>query len=87
MSIHHPESESGAFVNLGVPDKQIAGINAGEKISLSSQCSVEAIPSAHETLEKNERGEYRYLGYFIRLGSLTCIILGIRPLIPGFPSG
>jgi L-ascorbate metabolism protein UlaG (beta-lactamase superfamily) len=66
-----PRASREHSLNLGVPDKQIAGINAGEKISLSSQCSVEAIPSAHETLEKNERGEYRYLGYFIRLGSIT----------------
>jgi L-ascorbate metabolism protein UlaG (beta-lactamase superfamily) len=66
-----PKASREHLLNLGIPDRQIAAIDAGEKISLASECSVEAIPSAHETLEKNERGECRYLGYFIRLGSLT----------------
>ena len=44
---------------------------------------MEAIPSAHETLEKNERGEYRYLGYIIRLGSMTLYHSGDTIPYPG----
>lgn len=66
-----PKASQEHLLNLGVPNEQIAGIDAAEKILLSSTCSVEAIPSAHEALEKNERGEYRYLGYIIRLGSIV----------------
>jgi L-ascorbate metabolism protein UlaG (beta-lactamase superfamily) len=78
-----PRASREHLLKLGVPDKQVAGINAGERMSLSSECSVEAIPSAHETLEKNERGEYRYLGYFIRLGSLTFYHSGDTVPYPG----
>jgi L-ascorbate metabolism protein UlaG (beta-lactamase superfamily) len=66
-----PTASQEHLSHLGIPDKQILGINAPEKMLLSSLCSVQAIPSAHETLEKNERGDYRYLGYIIRLGSIT----------------
>ena len=66
-----PRASREHLLSLDVPDKQIAGINAWERMLLSSECSVEAIPSAHESLEENERGEYRYLGYVIRLGSIT----------------
>jgi L-ascorbate metabolism protein UlaG (beta-lactamase superfamily) len=66
-----PRASQEHLLNLGVPNEQIAGINAPEEILLSSTCSVEAIPSAHQSLEKNERGEYCYLGYIIRLGSIT----------------
>lgn len=66
-----PTASQEHLSNLGVSDKQILGINAAEKMLLSSVCSVEAIPSAHEALEKNDRGEYRYLGYIIRFGSIV----------------
>jgi L-ascorbate metabolism protein UlaG (beta-lactamase superfamily) len=58
-------------LKLGVPQRQITGIDAGEEISLSGKGMLEAIPSAHESLERNDRGEYRFLGYVIRLGSRT----------------
>ena len=78
-----PRASQEHLVNLGVPNERIAGVNAPEKILLSSMCSVEAIPSAHETLEKNERGEYRYLGYIIRLGSMTLYHSGDTIPYPG----
>ena len=78
-----PRASQEHLLNLGVPNEQIVGINAPEEILLSSTCSVEAIPSAHETLEKNERGEYRYLGYIIRLGSMTLYHSGDTILYPG----
>ena len=78
-----PRASQEHLLNLGVPNEQIVGINAPEEILLSSTCSVEAIPSAHETLEKNERGEYRYLGYIIRLGSMTLYHSGDTIPYPG----
>ena len=78
-----PRASQEHLLNLGVPNEQITGINAPEKILLSSTCSVEAIPSAHEALERNERGEYRYLGYIIRLGSITLYHSGDTIPYPG----
>jgi L-ascorbate metabolism protein UlaG (beta-lactamase superfamily) len=78
-----PTASQEHLSHLGIPDKQILGINAPEKMLLSSVCSVQAIPSAHETLEKNERGDYRYLGYIIRLGSITLYHSGDTIRYPG----
>jgi L-ascorbate metabolism protein UlaG (beta-lactamase superfamily) len=80
-----PKASQEHLLNLGVPEKQIAGIDAGERILLSSECSIVAIPSAHETLEKNERGEYRYLGYLIRVGSLALYHSGDTIPYSGLP--
>ena len=78
-----PRASREHLFSLGVPSQQIADINALEKILLSSTCSVEAIPSAHEDLEQNERGEYRYLGYIISFGSTTLYHSGDTILYPG----
>jgi L-ascorbate metabolism protein UlaG (beta-lactamase superfamily) len=78
-----PRASQEHLLNLGVPNEQIAGINAPKKILLSSTCSLEAVPSAHEALDKNERGEYRYLGYIIRLGSMTLYHSGDTIPYPG----
>lgn len=42
------------------------GINAGEHYSIDG-IQFHAIPSAHNTLEKNSEGQYVYLGYIIQL--------------------
>jgi Beta-lactamase superfamily domain len=59
-----PRASQEHLLTLGVSEKQIAGIDAGERILLSSECAIDAIPSAHETLEKNERGRIPLLGLF-----------------------
>ena len=51
------------------PDYPI-GLNAGESFE-ENDISFHAIPSAHNELDKNEKGQYLYLGYIIRLGSFT----------------
>jgi len=78
-----PRASRERVLEIGVPAEQIAGINAGERISLSSACSLEAIPSAHESLEKNDRGEYRFLGYVLHLDALTLYHSGDTISYPG----
>jgi L-ascorbate metabolism protein UlaG (beta-lactamase superfamily) len=78
-----PRASREHLLNLGVLDEQIVGLNAGEKLALSSACSLEAIPSAHESLERNERGEYRFLGYVMRLGPVTLYHSGDTICYPG----
>ena len=57
-----PKASQEHLLNLGVPNEQIAGIDAPEKILLSSACSVEVIPSAHEALEKERTRRIPLLG-------------------------
>jgi L-ascorbate metabolism protein UlaG (beta-lactamase superfamily) len=58
-------------VSLGLAAANIVGLNAGDRVDLGMGISVEAVPSAHETLATNERGENLYLGYVLRIGGLT----------------
>ena len=88
ISVYCSNGKPGASVKPGSPDKQILGINAAEKMLLSSSVLGGSDSfEPHEALEKNERGEYRYLGYIIRLGSMGFTIREIRSLIWGLPSG
>ncbi len=66
-----PRASLSYALKLGVPERQIIGVDAGEEISLTSKGMLTAIPSAHESLERNDQGEYRFLGYVFRLGSVT----------------
>ena len=56
---------------FGVPIAQLVGIDAGEAVTLNETLSLEAIPAAHETLERNERGEHRFLGLILRAGAFA----------------
>jgi L-ascorbate metabolism protein UlaG (beta-lactamase superfamily) len=57
--------------SLGIAEANIVGMNAGDRVDLFDGITVEAIPSAHETLAMNEQGENLYLGYVLRIGGLT----------------
>ena len=56
---------------FGIPANQLEGVDAGETIALYEGLLLEAIPAAHETLERNERGEHRFLGYVLREGAFA----------------
>jgi L-ascorbate metabolism protein UlaG (beta-lactamase superfamily) len=78
-----PRASRAHALQLGVPAGQIVDVDAGEKFSLATSSSVEAIPSAHETREANERGEHIFLGYILRLGFLRLYHSGDTILYPG----
>ncbi len=65
-----PKAASETVAKL-VPASQSLPINAGERIRLSDTITVEAIPSAHEELKVNERGEHEFLGYLLTIGDAT----------------
>ncbi len=56
---------------FGVPATQLEGTDAGETIALNKTLSLEAVPAAHETLERNEHGEHRFLGFILRAGAFA----------------
>jgi len=49
---------------------RILGIDAGESLDLGP-VTVAAVPSAHEHVERDERGFCRFLGFVVRVGELT----------------
>ena len=70
---------------LGIAAAQLQGVDAGETLALNETLSLEAIPAAHETLERNERGEHRYLGYVLRAGSFAVYHSGDSIPFPELP--
>lgn len=50
---------------------QLSGINAGERVALTKNVTVQAVRASHETLEQDAEGNYRFLGYVIHIGGVT----------------
>ncbi len=64
-----PKSAEEKAVELRVPSERTLFVDSGEK-HLFDAIAIEAIPSAHEKLERNDRGEHRHLGYIMEMGGL-----------------
>ncbi len=56
-----------AAERLGVAPDSLRSIDAGEKVTIGA-FELHAVPAAHEELERDEHGRYRYLGYVARFG-------------------
>ena len=65
-----PCAERDFAIEQGLPAERVAGVDAGEELGVGA-VSVEAIPAAHESLERNAKGENRFLGYVFRLRGST----------------
>ncbi len=64
-----PKSAEEKATELRLPADRTLFVDAGEKHHFDA-IAIEAIPSAHETQERNDRGEHRHLGYILELGGL-----------------
>ena len=64
-----PRAEMDHAISLGLPAERLIAIDAGEEFDAG--LAIKAVASAHESLETNERGEHRYLGYILRLPQVT----------------
>lgn len=65
-----PRAEFQHAADMGLNRERLHGLAAGEKIQLPGGAEGEALPSAHETLATNEKGEYLHLGYVLTLGKI-----------------
>jgi L-ascorbate metabolism protein UlaG (beta-lactamase superfamily) len=63
-----PRAESETAVARGIPADRLIAINAGEQVRVNQDLRVTAIASAHETLQTDDRGNHRFLGYVLELG-------------------
>lgn len=70
---------------FGVPAAQLTGLDAGEETALGAALSVQAVPAAHETLERNARGEHRFLGYVLRAAGFAVYHSGDSVPYPELP--
>ena len=70
---------------LGIAAAQLQGIDAGDTVALNETLSLAAVPAAHETLERNERGEHLFLGYIVRAGSFAVYHSGDSVPFPDLP--
>jgi L-ascorbate metabolism protein UlaG (beta-lactamase superfamily) len=66
-----PKAEVESVVRLGVETARLIPANDGDIIRVSNTFTIHVIPSAHETLKVNERGEHHFLGFILKLGALT----------------
>jgi L-ascorbate metabolism protein UlaG (beta-lactamase superfamily) len=70
-----------AAERLRVDEARLTPINDGESFEAAGFC-LHAIPSAHETVERDEQGRARYLGYVIQFGKWTVYHPGDTVLYP-----
>jgi L-ascorbate metabolism protein UlaG (beta-lactamase superfamily) len=56
-----------AAERLGVPPARLTPIDDGQSLAAGGAV-LHALPSAHETIDRDEQGRARYLGYVIELG-------------------
>jgi L-ascorbate metabolism protein UlaG (beta-lactamase superfamily) len=58
-----------ALQRSGVPESRLCLVDAGEQLALSDRVKLTATRAAHETLERDEAGHHRFLGYYIEAPS------------------
>lgn len=59
-----------AAERLGCDPAWIDGMDAGESLKIES-IAFHAVPAAHESLDRDEAGRHKYLGYIAKLGPWT----------------
>jgi L-ascorbate metabolism protein UlaG (beta-lactamase superfamily) len=65
-----PRAELDGVLALGLKASVFIPVNDGESVRVSDAAAIEILPSAHETLQVNARGEHRFLGFVLKLGAL-----------------
>jgi L-ascorbate metabolism protein UlaG (beta-lactamase superfamily) len=63
-----PRAERGQALDRGVPADRLVPINADESMALQDGLTLTALPAAHETLRRDDDGDYHCLGYVLNGG-------------------
>lgn len=71
-----------AAERLCVSPDRLTPIEVGQTVEQSGFC-IEAIPAAHENLDRNEKGQHLYLGFVVRFGPWTVYHSGDTVLYEG----
>lgn len=62
-----PESARDLAIERGIPEDRLTGANAGTILKPLDGCAIDCIPSAHETIQLDDRGNHLFLGFILRL--------------------
>ena len=75
---------NGAFAaeRLDLPPGDLAGLNAGETLEVNP-FSIAGVPAAHETVETDDEGNHKYMGYVVQCGDWHIYHSGDTVLYPG----
>lgn len=65
--------------------ENVIGINAREMMELAPGLRIRAVRASHETLEQDEAGNYRFLGYVIEMAGVTIFHSGDTVPFSGQP--
>lgn len=71
-----------AAERLGIAPDRLLTINDGQTLEAGG-FAISAVPAAHETIERDEQGRLRFLGYLIRRGGFTVYQAGDTVLYEG----
>ena len=78
-----PRADLARALRRGVPSHKLFALTAGESLALTGEITVEAVAAAHEQLEIDEHGNFKYLGYILSLGGLRLYHSGDTIPYPG----
>ena len=67
---------------LGVEPSSLVGVDAGASVECAG-FELHAVPAAHDELERDDEGRYRFLGYVVRFGRYTVYHSGDTLLYDG----
>lgn len=59
-----------AVETIELDTRRTTCVNAGQSVSLDKSVRLHPIPSAHEELQVNSKGEHYFLGYVLQLGDI-----------------
>lgn len=68
---------------LGLPPERLTPVRADEEAVQVGPFRLRAIPAAHESVEIDEHGEHRFIGYLVEVGGRTIYHSGDCCLYPG----
>lgn len=66
-----PAADADHAASLGLPADRLLPIDAGETRALVDGISLTAMPAAHETLDRDDAGRCRFLGYVVETAGLS----------------
>ena len=78
-----PEAWEQRVKEFSIAEKSIVLINAGECFSIEETINIEAIPSAHEQIEMDDKKNHLYLGFILKTGIATIYHSGDCVPYPG----
>jgi L-ascorbate metabolism protein UlaG (beta-lactamase superfamily) len=66
-----PRAEMKRAAEIGLRTERLMPLGDGERVSLCDNVQVEAVASAHEKLETDDKGNHKFLGFILQFGETS----------------